>query len=875
MQAKALFSAVSIALGTSFAGSLTAATADFCDTRVTDREPRLVETMAKPGYLESYHDPAFGSEITRISNAKQGGVVKTMYNTVQAWNADESKLILYHTGTEGPGHHLYDGQTYDHIRKLDIVPADLEEVFWDPKSADHLYYVQAYPVNDEFYDTLVRYNVNTEEKQIVADVGQLCGHPEAAGGSATSGSDVQAMYGDHIGLRCNNNAFNGDATDQTFIVNVRTGEISNQVVIDPAQPFAGNDFGYAYNVSMSPTPSNQRVLLQGSVLDTDMNLLRNLDISYNGLFDNDGVLRTIPNPEHNSIGLLPNGHDAMYTAMYDPAENGCDGDANGGTGSMVSYDLETGACRVIIGQSNGWAYPQSGTHVSALSSANPGWVVMSTIGYGNYKYFSNNRPAPVLFSEISLTYADEDEPKTCRLAHTRTYAKDAENTSGYGPGYFGEPHPVLSPSGTRILFASDWYDSGSVDTYVIDLRVPASDVASGGEDGSDNGTDDSGSGEGEDSGEENPGNGQGNPGKGEGNNDNGNSEGGQGNSGNGGGNSGNGKDDSGNDQGDSEATSGEISVSKPVYTSGERVTVHFADASGAGDDWVSIAPVGSPDGQLLMWLYTNGTQTVSAEGPLEGELQFLSEYIGIGDFEARLFLEGAGVASQTVRFTITEEALPEARLSVSQEVYSAGDTVQVNFTDTGGTGSDWISIAPVGSSDAELLMWLYTNGTQSTSEASPVSGSVEFLSDYIGIGRFEARLFLEGSDEVTHRIQFEISADVAASVTTSKAVYAPGDEVLVNFDGAIGSGRDWVGIAPVGAPNEQVLMWLYTNGSQQPSDAGPVAGQLGFLSEYIGIGDFEARLFFDESYDLQASVRFSIQESAVEENAPTVSLSQD
>ncbi len=39
-------------------------------------------------------------------------------------------------------------------------------------------------------------------------------------------------------------------------------------------------------------------------------------------------------------------------------------------------------------------------------------------------------------------------------------------------GYFGEPHPVISPSGTLVIFSSDWYDSGSVDTYVIDLEDP-------------------------------------------------------------------------------------------------------------------------------------------------------------------------------------------------------------------------------------------------------------------------------------------------------------------------------------------------------------------------------------------------------------------
>ncbi|MEE9424976.1 MAG: hypothetical protein V3V18_08335 [Methylococcales bacterium] len=597
MQIKNKFVTVPLILGISVAGQVIADSGNLCETRVTDRNTRIVEKISKPAYLETYQDPAFGTSVTRISNAQFGGVIKTMYNTIQAWNADESKLILYHTGTEGAGHHLYDGQTYEHIRKLDIVSPDLEEIFWDPKSADHLFYIQKHPVTDEFYDSLVRYNVNTEEKQKIADIGEFCGHPESAGGSATSGSDVQAMYGDHIGVRCNNNAFNGNKTDQTFFVNVRTGAISNQVVIDPSQPIAGNTFGYAYNISASPTPSNQRILLQGSVFDTNMNLLRNLDISYSRLLGADGNSYTVPKPEHNTVGRLPNGHDAMFSAIYAPSEQGCNGDAESGVGSLVSFDMETGACRVIVGKSNGWGYPQSGTHISAISEANPGWVVMSTIGYDKFDYFDNGEKAPLLFSEISLTYAG-DEPKTCRLAHTRTYAKYAQNTSGYNAGYFGEPHPVISPSGSRVIFSSDWYDSGSVDTYVINLEEPGNtptpvpDVPQTPEQPDpvvDN----------------NPGDEQ-------------------------------------------------IAMGQPIYTYGEKIKVDFSGLETSGNHRITIAPVGSPDAQLKMWLYANGTQKVSETSPGSGTVSFLSQYVGVGQFEARLFVNGSEVATVRKLFEVTQ-----------------------------------------------------------------------------------------------------------------------------------------------------------------------------------------------------------------------------
>ena len=92
---------------------------------------------------------------------------------------------------------------------------------------------------------------------------------------------------------------------------------------------------------------------------------------------------------------------------------------------------------------------------------------MSSIGYGSFDFFSNKRKAPALLSEIYLANTDPDNEVVCRLAHHRSFAKDAKR-GGY-KAYFGEPHATISPSGTRIVFGSDWYDSGSVNAFVIEL----------------------------------------------------------------------------------------------------------------------------------------------------------------------------------------------------------------------------------------------------------------------------------------------------------------------------------------------------------------------------------------------------------------------
>jgi hypothetical protein len=53
--------------------------------------------------------------------------------------------------------------------------------------------------------------------------------------------------------------------------------------------------------------------------------------------------------------------------------------------------------------------------------------------------------------------------KVCRVAHHRSWGKA-------GPrDYWAEPHVVVSPSGTRLLFGSDWGGGATVDAYVVEL----------------------------------------------------------------------------------------------------------------------------------------------------------------------------------------------------------------------------------------------------------------------------------------------------------------------------------------------------------------------------------------------------------------------
>ena len=105
---------------------------DLCNGLVQDKLPHPMTPVAQPGLRQSYVDPQFGTTIRRITAApvSTGGnaIIVPMYSTMQAWNADETYLILYDR-TSGVGtHNLYDGKSYQFLQALPIATTDIEQV---------------------------------------------------------------------------------------------------------------------------------------------------------------------------------------------------------------------------------------------------------------------------------------------------------------------------------------------------------------------------------------------------------------------------------------------------------------------------------------------------------------------------------------------------------------------------------------------------------------------------------------------------------------------------------------------------------------------------------------------------------------------------
>ena len=372
-----------------------------------DLEPHPMQDIAKPGYLQTIIDPSFGTTIRRISDAGNGNVIKPMYSTIQAWNTDESYMVLY---DQSKGvHQLLDGMNYSFIKNLDdIRPDDLEQIYWDFNNPDIFFYM------DSETSDLIKYSVGSGNKEIIVNLADVTN----CSGNIGSGNDVQMMSWDSdvIGFRCDNNT--------AYYYSISTAEVVQ---------FDLPNINY---IAPMPGPSGNRFYHNTAVYDAAGKMAIELNES---------------SGEHSCIGKLVDGTDAHFAiAFAEGPQGGCIGD-------IIAHDLSTGECIPVISQSRGYDYPQSGTHISAVSHKNPGWIAASMVGY-------NEDGQTLLDQELVVARVEKGNVQVYRIGHHRADEQEFD--------YWGEPHAVISPTGTRVLFGSDWSgaeDGKSVDSYVVEL----------------------------------------------------------------------------------------------------------------------------------------------------------------------------------------------------------------------------------------------------------------------------------------------------------------------------------------------------------------------------------------------------------------------
>ena len=422
------------------------------------RALRPYTALAKPAKGVSVADPDFpgNTRIVRVTDVAadfKAGVAVPVYPTIQSWNCDESLLFLYITSPQSggqSGHALFDGKTYKFIKFIDINPADVEQVYWDPVNPALLRYVDNRDSGGTYLRELVSYNVNTGQKTVLKSfTGNAALTPTSGkiggGGDPFAASADGDLFG--FGVYQEKNGPGGAALQGQFSYRLSTNKISTY----------GTHEG---NVAQA-LPSGRGLMLGD---DTKVSVLSEAG----------AVQRQIAfgGTEHGDLLQNAAGNDVFVAVQFDgPA----------GSGNLMAANLTTGVVSTIIGESTGDGYPRTGGLLSGRSRA-PGWVALAITGCPAGSTGNCNGYQPTV-SGAAQTYLDQeivlaniDTGKVYRVAHHRSTGNYSNAKTS---NYWAQPNLVISPSGTRILVASDWGDanpnspvinpSAAVDTYVIEL----------------------------------------------------------------------------------------------------------------------------------------------------------------------------------------------------------------------------------------------------------------------------------------------------------------------------------------------------------------------------------------------------------------------
>jgi hypothetical protein len=390
---------------------------------VTDHEIKVEPTVPKPGYLQSFIDPVFGSKVTRITGdvgtaipvgGTWGDISRPGYEQRPVWNADQSMMVL--ENVNGANRTLFlDGSTYQPLFEKNP-PGEFR---WHPQQPNMMTYVR----NGELANTceLGLWNVMTEATTIQKVIsGYKDGSLEGVGNWSSDASMV-ALRATRV----------SDSKSVVFAVNLSTGTKYPDIDVI-AKGIDVNDG------VISISPLGDLIVLNGANTaggNSDYTMTFDLQGNVQAIFPEYGL------PSHFDLSVDNNGNEVAVGVAKTSAP-GVPG------GSVVMRDLRTAAITAL----------NDGGYSVLASTRNqnlPGWAFVDDAGVLN----PNNYPP---YNDEIFAVKLDGSLTVARLAHAHSNWIDYE-TQGF---------VVPSPDGLRFVFASDWGSSSGrpVQTYVVDIR---------------------------------------------------------------------------------------------------------------------------------------------------------------------------------------------------------------------------------------------------------------------------------------------------------------------------------------------------------------------------------------------------------------------
>ena len=375
-------------------------------------ETAPVADWDKPGFYEPYVDPAYGTTITRVTDATGTRFDRNTYSRRQAENAAGTMFMTYHGNAT---YRIYQRATGDLVRELDIGPNS--EPQWHPTNPDIVRYVGS---TNSYYGELRLFEVDVRSgvASAVADFtdrmqqalpGALYVADRAEGSPSADGNRYAWLVYD----------------DEEDIIGLMTYDLATDTVLGVLPASDLPDAGFLDAVSMSPT--GQYVITQ----HYDGTYVYNADLTNERL--------VFAGAEHSDIALAADGSDAYVYIDFT---------ASGTGGWLMSVDLDTLEATQIFD-----LYDDTNTsiHLSGKGYAKPGWVIASTY---SCKVDFGWACTKVMAVELA------PNGRVLNLAHTYNC----------GESYWTETHATVNRDFTRVYFNSDSGSCGiDAEVFVIDL----------------------------------------------------------------------------------------------------------------------------------------------------------------------------------------------------------------------------------------------------------------------------------------------------------------------------------------------------------------------------------------------------------------------
>ena len=99
---------------------------------------------------------------------------------------------------------------------------------------------------------------------------------------------------------------------------------------------------------------------------------------------------------------------------------------------------------------------------------------------------------------------------------------------------------------------------------------------------------------------------------------------------------------------------------------------------------------------------------------------------------------------------------------------------------------------------------------------------------------------------------------------SNKSSYLVGEHIEVYFSDLNSVGSDWIGIFQSGSLDEEFLYWQFTDGTQYNYYNFIDSGYIYFSPVSLPAGEYEIRLFYNNSYQMESSNQFIIADSCLE-----------